>query len=103
MWYVFAWTVALALGQLVSFAVIELNEPGLPSEVRLGVGLFAGVVFGVVFTVNRLARGRAFELARLGDRAACAALLTKRRAGGGAQKMDPFGTAALEVVVGETA
>jgi len=97
----FLWTVALLLGQLISFLVAEARAPELPIEVRLLIGLGAGVVFGVIFSKNQSAQASAFEAARLGDRARCAALLQQRRANGAIQKLDPFGTAALEIVMGE--
>ena len=99
----FNWTVALVLGQFLSFFIAEYRAPEAPLGVRAVIGLAMGVVLGAVISRSHRDQARAFEAARLGDRAECLALLQKRRAGGTFGQMDTFGTAALEVVVGDLA
>jgi hypothetical protein len=95
--------VALVVGQVLGLLVAEMKAPDAPLEVRAAIGLFMGAIFAVIFIKNHRAQVGAFEGVRLGDRAWCAALLQKRRSSDTAQKMDVFGTAALEVAVGEPA
>lgn len=95
--------VALVVGQVLGLLVAEMKAPDAPIEVRAAIGLLMGAIFAVIFIKNHRAQVGAFEGVRLGDRAWCAALLQKRRSSDTAQKMDPFGTAALEIAVGEPA
>jgi hypothetical protein len=95
--------VALGLGQVLSFGAAELKAPDAPYEIRAVIGVVMGAVFVVVFLKNHRDEVASFESARLGDRARCAALLQKRRSSDTAQKMDVFGTAAMEVTMGEPA
>ena len=99
----FNWTVALVLGQLLSFFIGEYRAHEVPLGVRAGIGLFMGVALGAVISRNHRDQTRAFDAARRGDRDECLALLQKRRAGGTTGQMDTFGTAALEVAVGDLA
>ena len=99
----FNWTVALVLGQLLSFFIAEYRAPEMPLGVRAAIGLFMGILLGLVISKTQRDQSRAFDAVRRGDRAECLALLQKRRAGGTFGQMDAFGTAALEVAVGELA
>jgi hypothetical protein len=95
--------VSLVLGQLLSFVIAELQTPDMPLWIRACIGLFAGVLLGALIIKNHYNQVSAFESARLGDRARCAALLQKRLSGGPIQQKEAFGIAALEAALGHPA
>jgi hypothetical protein len=94
------WLIALASGQPLSFILMEAKAPDAPDFVKVVLGVAIGVFLLVIFEKMTSQQWEAFAALASGDRAACAKVLARRTRGGWIPDMDPFGTAALEVVAG---
>jgi hypothetical protein len=98
---VLLWVVSLGCGQFIGHVLGAVRAPDAPEELHLIVGALAGVLLAVILDVIVRVQARAFELARRGDRAAIAHALAERARRGWMWRLDPVGTAALEIAAGQ--
>lgn len=99
---VLAWILSLPAAIALSAAIAMLRMPDAPAAVVVGIGLFVWPVLGFAIDRTLVAQAASFGAVTSGDVEACRALIAKRTRGIGA-RIDPFGTAAMEIFVGDVA
>ncbi|MFO0618022.1 MAG: hypothetical protein U0414_35855 [Polyangiaceae bacterium] len=97
---VLVWIVALPLGLLVSAVCAGMRMPDAPWQLIVGLGVAMWPVFAVLFDRVVVLRAEAFDAVFSGDLQACQRLLA-RRFNSLPASLDLYGTAALELAVGD--